>query len=220
MVVRPEEDARGVGEGGRRTRHGTHEGAEAGKLLAVDGIGGFLGGDEMAHDQGEPQAAQAAALVDQDLCILRAETQSVEARVEMDHRVERLVEALGRRPPGVELTQMVEDRNQPVGHEIALGARQEAVQHVDGRLRQHAPQGDALVYLRHEEMTTAFRRQPGADQGRPGAIGIGLQDRGAVDRAARRAAGIAQTAPVGGNRTKVDREDCPGPSRGFFIGRN
>jgi hypothetical protein len=85
----------------------------------------------MAHQQGQAQPAQAAALVASDLRLLGAEAQPVHAGVDVDHRVERPVEALRGGAPGVELAEMVEHRRQAVLDEVGLGAGQQAVQHVD-----------------------------------------------------------------------------------------
>jgi hypothetical protein len=76
----------------------------------------------MTHDQRQPQSAQAAALVDQDLGVLRAEAQPVHAGVDVDHGVERPVVALGGGAPGVELAQVIEHRRQPVLDEVAFSA--------------------------------------------------------------------------------------------------
>ena len=58
------------------------------------GLSGSSDDHEMAHQQREPQAAQAAALVDQHLRLLRAEAQAMHAGVDVDHRIERPVVAL------------------------------------------------------------------------------------------------------------------------------
>ncbi len=170
-------------------------------------------------DQGQPQAAQAAPLVDQHLRVLRGEAQPVQAGVEMDDGVERPVEALGGGAPGIELRQMVEDRDEPVLDEVGLGAGQQSVQHVDRRLGQDAAERDALVDMGHEEVPAALGRQPGAHHGGTGAVGIGLQDGGAVDRPAGRTAGIAQPAPVGRDCAQVDGKDRAGPSGRVVVGR-
>ena len=123
MVVGPEEDARGVGERRRRARHGAHEVAEARELLAVDRVVRLLRRHEMAHQQGKPQPAQAAALVGQHLRLLGAEAQPVHAGVDMDHRVERPVEALRRGAPGIELAEMVEHRREAELDEVGARCR-------------------------------------------------------------------------------------------------
>ena len=66
-------------------------------------------------------------------------------------------------------------------------------------------------------------RQPSAAEPRPddrgaGAVGVGLEHGGAVDRLAVGAAGVAQPAPVGGDGGEVDREDRAGPARRVVVG--
>ena len=172
----------------------------------------------MAHQQGEPQAAQAAALVDQHLRLLGAEAQPVHAGVDMDHRVERPVEALGGGAPGVELAEMVEHRREVVLDEVGLGAGQQAVQHVDRVLGQRAAQRDAFLEMGDEELPAALGREPRPDDRGAGAVGVGLEHGGAIDRPAAGAAGIAQAAPVGGDGAEVDREDRAGPARRVVVG--
>ena len=91
-----------------------------------------------------------------------AEAQPVHAGVEMDHRVERPVEALGGGAPGVELAEMVEHRRQAVLDEVALGAGKQAVQHVDRVVGQDAAQRDGLVDVGDEELPAALRRRAAA----------------------------------------------------------
>ena len=159
MVVGAEEDARRVGKRGRCARHGLHEGAEARELLAVDRVVRLLRHHQVAHQQSEPQPAQSAALVDQDLGLLRAEAQTVHAGVDVDHRVERPVEALRGGAPGIELAEMVEHRRQPVLDEVALGAGQQAVQDIDRVLGQHGAKRNAFVDMGDEELPAAFGRR-------------------------------------------------------------
>ena len=174
----------------------------------------------MTHDQSQPQAAQPTSLVDQDLRVLRAEAEPVHAGVEMHDGIERPIETLGGSSPGIVLAQVIEHRREAVLHEIALGAGEQPVQHIDRRFRQHAAKRDSFVDMGHEELTAALGRQPGTHHGRPGAVGIGLQDGGAIDRPAGRAAGVAQPSPVGRDRAQVDRKDRAGPSRRVVVGRN
>ena len=109
---------------------------------------------------------------------------------------------------------MVEHRRQPVLDEVGLGAGQQAVQHVDRR----APARRARSAMPSSIWATKKCRQPSRGEPRPddrraGAVGVGLEHRGAVDRPAGGAAGIAQAAPVGGDGAKVDRQDRAGPAR-------
>ena len=217
MIIRPQEDARGVGQRRRRSRHCAHEGAEARELFAVDRVRGFFRRHQVAHDQSEAQATQPAAFVDQHLRVLCAKAKPVHAGVEVDDGVQGLVEALGGRPPGIQLGQVIEHGNEAVLHEIAFGAGKQAVQHVDRQLGQHAAECYAFVDMRHEELPAAFGRQQGTDHGRPHAVGIGLQNGGAVDRPAGGATGIAQPAPIGGNRAQVDGKDRAGAARRVMI---
>ena len=69
-----------------------------------------------------------------------------------------------------------------------------------------------------EELPAAFGREPRPDDRGAGAVGVGLEHGGAVDRPAGRAAGIAQAAPVGGDGAEVDREDRAGPARRVVVG--
>ena len=172
----------------------------------------------MAHEQGQPQAAQTATFVDQHLSIVGREAQPIQSRVEMDHGVERLVEALGRRPPGVELAQVVEHRREAVFDEIALGAGEETIEHVDRMRGQHLAQGDAFVDVGNEEMAATFRRESWPDDGGARAVGVGLEHGGTVDGSAIGPAGIAQAAPVGRDGAEVDGQDRAGPA-GRVVGR-
>src|SRR5437899_8416513 len=113
----------------------------------------------------------------------------------MDHGVEWPVKALGGSPPGIELAEMVQHRRQPMLDEVGLGAGEQAVQHVDRMLGQNLAERDALVDMSDEELPAAVRRQTRPDGGRTGAVGVGLEYRGAVDRLARGAPGIAQATP-------------------------
>lgn len=218
VIVRAEEDAGGVRERGRCTRHGPHERSKARKLLAVDRVPRLLGGDEMADDQRQPKPAQAAALVDQDLRILCAEAQPVHAGVDMNDGVEWPLVTLGRRTPGIELAEMVEHRRQSVLDEIGFCPGEQAVQDVDRMLRQHAAQRNALVDMGDEELPAAFGGQAWPHNGSATAIGIGLEHAGTVDRPALSTPSIAQAAPVGGNRAHVDGEDRTSSARVLVVG--
>ena len=110
VEVGAEEDPRGIGQRGRRAGHARDELAETLELRAVDGVGGSFGRDEVAHQQRQPQAAQAHAVVGQQHRLLGAQPQPVHAGVEMDHRVERLRDALGAGAPGGDLAEIVERR--------------------------------------------------------------------------------------------------------------
>ena len=131
----------------------------------------------------------------------------------MDDGVERPLVALGGGTPGVELAEMIEHRRQAVLDEVGLGAGKQAVQHVDRMLGQNAAQRDALVDMGDEELPAAFRCQARPDDGGAGAIGIGLEHGGTVDRAAGGPPRIAQAAPVGGDGAEIDREDGASPAR-------
>ena len=63
-----------------------------------------------------------------------------------------------------------------------------------------------------EELPAALGREPRPDDRGAGAVGVGLQHGGAVDRPAGGAAGIAQPAPVGGDGAR-DRSVRIAPAR-------
>ena len=83
---------------------------------------------------------------------------------------------------------------------------------------QNAPQFYPFVDMGDKELPAALRRQPWPDDREARAVGVRLEDGSAIDRPAVGTAGVAQAAPVGGDRAKIDRQDRTGPARGV-VGR-
>jgi hypothetical protein len=115
---------------------------------------------------------------------------------------------------------VIEHRREIVLDEVGVGVGQKAVEHVDRVLGHGLAQGDAFLEMGDEELPTALGREPRTDDGGAAAVGVGLEHGGAIDRSAGGAAGIAQAAPVGGDRAQVDRQNRAGPARGVVRRRH
>ena len=86
---------------------------------------------------------------------------------------------------------------------VRLGARQQAVEHVDGGARLHLARGAALVDGGDEEGLAALAGERLGDRREPQAVGVGLDDAGAFGAAR----GLVEARPVGAQRGEVDGEN-------------
>lgn len=203
MEVRPEEDARGVGEAGRGRGQAAAGGVEAGELGPVHRVGGVLGAGEVAHDEAEVEEAEAGGRGGEGVELGGVEAHARHARVELDRGRQALLAAAGVGDPGVDLAEGVEDRGDAAGGGFGLGAGGEAVEDVErGGGRNVRAERDRLVEVGDEEGAAAFVGEHGGDAGGAEAVGVGLDHAGGGGAAE---AG-AERAVVRPDRPEVDLE--------------
>ena len=99
-----------------------------------------------------------------------------------------------------QLRQGIQHRHEFVAHELRLAAGLDAVEDVDGGLRQPLAQSHAFAQRRDEEALAAFAREPSGDGFEAEAVGVRLDGRAALGRMRRR----LQQLEVRSERVEID----------------
>ena len=132
----------------------------------------------MGHQQGD------VGLRDQRIArerqgLVHGEAETVHAGIDVEGRREGPSGGLNQGGPFGQFLPAPEDRAQRVRGQGGAEAGQEAVQHVDRRVRQHAPGFQRLAQVCDEERPAPGRPQHGGDPGEAAAIGVRLDHGGA-----------------------------------------
>ena len=183
-----QENAGGIGErGGDAAIEQAHL-AKQRDLSRVERVLRLFGGDEMRHQQRDAVVLGANARGERRR-LVRGNAEPVHAGVDMQRRA--AVPAL-RRAEGVPFGQFDQAADHRPRIDLGVaggGAGQQAVEHVDRRLRHDRAQAARFGEIGHEEGLAAGAREPMRDRLEAAAIAVGLDDGGAFRRqsAARRA---------------------------------
>jgi hypothetical protein len=107
-------------------------------------------------------------------------------------------------PPQIRLGSMIEHGYQPAGAQVSHRARQGALEHIDGSIRQLGPQTHALFRAGHEEVAATALPEGAGHRRQAKAIGIGL-DYGPGDSRGRMA---LKCRVVRAQGAQVDAQPC------------
>lgn len=167
-------------------------------MAGVERVVRSLRADEMAHHEVDP-GPRDQGIAGQRQRLLDPQAEPVHAGIDVERGRRRAVRRGG---PFEEFAAVAEDGAQAVGAKRLRMAGDQAVEHVDRRLRQDFPRGDALGEMRDEERPAARPPQGRGDRREAAAIGIGLHHGAALGlRGAR-----PERTPIRGDRREIDRQ--------------
>ena len=193
VVGGAEEQAARVGEAGRRRRQLGAQRLEALALQGVDRAVRRVGAGEVAHHQREVDCLQQRRLGGQLVDLVVRHAEPVDAGVDVDggRQAPSARAAVGR--PVAHLGDAAEHRAQVEAGIVRLGAGQQAVENIDGGARLHLARDAAFVERGDEEGLAAFVGERLGDRPEPEAVGVRLDDAGALGAAR----GLVEARPVG-----------------------
>ncbi len=199
-VILAQEDAAGIGEAGGNAGEKAADFPEGVALLQGEGMAGFLGAGQVAHEQADVEAFHRRGLGQKRSVFADGKAEAVDARIDMNGagKLAAIDPSEGR--PFARFLGGDEGGQQIVlGIEFRLAGEQ-AVEHVDGCFGENPAQFLAFLGAGHEEAAAARFPQGAAHGLNAQAIGIALDRRAAFGRAG---VGI-EGAPVLLDRAQVD----------------
>jgi hypothetical protein len=202
VVVRgAEKDAWRVGEARRHRRQAPAPLLETQALRLVHRVLGLVGAGEVADEQGGCEAVKPFRLGRQRLGLDRRKPQPAHAGVHLHHRPQPGARGARLRRPTLDRFEVVEHRHQGVGGKRGLGAGEVAVEHIDARLGERAPERHRLGEGGDEEVAAAGGGELGRHLRGAEAVGVGLDHRGRRHPLADRG---DDRAPIAPDRREVD----------------
>ena len=203
-VVAAEEQAGRVGEAGARSGKARPDPGEGDLLPAIEGMFGFVGAGQMAHQDRAGQGVDRVGI--ERLQVSGIEAKPRHAGVDMQCCLPRHGPA-AKGKPVLYLVRVVEAGRQTVPGERLCRTRQQPVQHKNFGRRHGLPQRHAFLDIGNEKGRAAFGGQaPGRRYGAE-PISVGL-DHGGTGPALHP---VPQLPPVGGKRVQIDGEQSRAP---------
>ena len=199
----PKQNARRIGEAGRRLGQLGAQSVEQPPLRVVLAMARVVGAGEMAHHQSEREGRPHIGGLLHGVDLRHREAEPVHAAVDMDGAGKLLADARAIIGPFPDFFGAIQDGPQIEELESLRGAGQVAAEHVDDGLGQKCPQALRLGDGRHEEGPAARAPKRGRCLCHAEAVGVGLDHGGALGRRGQR----AQAPVIGGERVEVDGED-------------